>query len=302
MRSSPDYDTIPAGGHRPTLYDHHLSSREPFWARVESQPAPTGLDANVHSGLEVCIGLRGEAEISYGDFRLPVLPGQVTLTAMWEPHGWRALAPGTEHFVIVFLPDFLGENPPDDLPWLSMFAAPPDCRPRATEQQLREHLIAIGRRLKMEMTERAPGWESIVRLYILLVLASLRRQWQRPAGIGDGHGPHATSIARIAPALQLFHTAPSGQVSVAEAAEACSLSRSQFDAVFKQTMGVTFGRFRARTRLSLAAQLLLTTDLTIAAVAEQAAFVDSSHLHRAFFRHYRCTPAQYRQNGRAPAP
>jgi transcriptional regulator GlxA family with amidase domain len=39
---------------------------------------------------------------------------------------------------------------------------------------------------------------------------------------------------------------------------------------------------------------LLTSNLPIEAIARKAGFVDASHFHRTFVKHYGCTPRTYR--------
>jgi transcriptional regulator GlxA family with amidase domain len=79
-----------------------------------------------------------------------------------------------------------------------------------------------------------------------------------------------------------------------EAAEACGLGRAQFSIVFREVVGLSFGRFSRRLRLGVVAQLLLGTDRPVAAIAAETGFVDASHLHRTFVKHYGCTPNAYR--------
>jgi len=138
----------------------------------------------------------------------------------------------------------------------------------------------------------------VVRAYVVLVLARLRRDWQAAEAQPEARSPHVADLVRIRPALQLLHAAPAGLVTVTAAAEACGLSRSHFQAVFRHTMGMAFGEFRTRARLNLAAHLLLTSDLTLSAIAAEAGFVDPSHLHRRFHARYGCTPSEYRRQGR----
>jgi AraC-like DNA-binding protein len=83
--------------------------------------------------------------------------------------------------------------------------------------------------------------------------------------------------------------------SLAEAATACCLQRSQFARLFQRTMGASYGQFRLRLRLAHAAQLLRETEQQVEEVAARAGFADGSHLHRSFVQQYGCTPATYRQ-------
>jgi AraC-like DNA-binding protein len=69
----------------------------------------------------------------------------------------------------------------------------------------------------------------------------------------------------------------------------------------KELFGVGYAELLMRRRVDEAKRLLLHTDLTIAAIAERCGFSDASHLHRAFRRHERATPASLRGRA-APKP
>ena len=284
-----------SAGPGPALYDHQLTEAVPFWASAAHLPLPTGLDLHVHAGLEIGITLAGAQEISFDDMVLSTGPGDVWLCAMWEPHGWLVKEPGTENLVVIFLPDFLGEEMLEGVPWLSLFAVPPAQRPQAHTPRMRQEALNMGRRLWREVHERGPAWETALRLYTLLALIMLRRGWEQPAASGQQARLRVSDVARITPALTLVHSDPAHRLGVSEAAAACALSRSHFDAVFRHTMGLSFGRFRERARLTFVAHLLLTTDRSVESIAGEARFTDGSHLHRRFRKRYGWTPTEYRK-------
>jgi len=58
------------------------------------------------------------------------------------------------------------------------------------------------------------------------------------------------------------------------------------------------GREHGEARVAHAARLLLGTDRSVEAIGEQTGFTDGSHFHRAFLKHYGCTPTEFRLQGR----
>jgi transcriptional regulator GlxA family with amidase domain len=174
---------------------------------------------------------------------------------------------------------------------------------------MRQKLLKVGQELLREIRGRRPAWRSAVRLEILRLLLALTREWRPPGEAGNPSQMSAGKLTRVRPALDLAHARLATSVSVAEAAEACNLSRSQFCLVFRDAMGLSYGRFCGRLRLGLAAKLLLSTDVSIASIAQRTGYVDASHLHRAFAKQYGCTPGAYRMQHRpqlhtrtAPSP
>ena len=282
---------------RADRFEHPLTPGGPPHVEATRRTGPTPLQLNVHDGLEVGITLSGEAERHFQDYVIPGLPGDVWLCAMWEPHGRRVTSSVTENVVVIFLPDFLGEEMLGDIPWLSLFAVPAGQRPRVTGGKMRESVLAIGKDLRQEVLTKRRGWETAVRLGLLRLLFALSRDWQPPAP-GAMKRATASDLSRIMPVLSAFHAHPERRVTLPEAAAACGLSRSRFALVFHETMGLSFGRFCLRARLAFVAHQLLNTDLAVEDIAEQVGFVDASHLHHAFAKHYGCTPRRYRDLGR----
>ena len=265
-----------------------------------SSSGPTRLYLHAHQGLEAGLILAGEEEHQYGNLRVSRTSGEVWLSGPWEPHAWRVISPTSTKVFLIFLPQFLGEDPLGPAPYLSLFALPPDRRFEGLSRVVGERVLAIGRDMVSEMEERRPLWDRVLRLHLLRFLSEAMRACDRPEVLGSEPLPHAdgTALARIIPAVKLVQTGPQRRVSGPAAAAACSLSPSRFYHLFRSAMGVSFGAFALRARLAHAAQCLLHTDAALHHVAEESGFADASHLHRTFVRHYGCTPGKYRAQAR----
>ncbi len=277
--------------------EHEMRPDVPYaWLGVRDGPQP--LVPEVHDGIEVGVTLSGTAERHFEGHVVPGIPGDVWLCAMWEPHGRRVTSAHEENVVVIFLPQYLGEEMLGEIPWLAVFAVPPEQRPRVTAGEMRREVLTIGERMKREIIARRRGWPTALRLDLLRLLFLLSRDWDPPRTSGRKVIPSAGNLGRVMPALTLLHADGAHRVSLTEAAAACGLSRSRFSLIFGQAMGLSFSRFCLRARLAVAAERLATTDLSTEDIATHIGFVDASHLHRAFARHYACTPATYRRRAR----
>lgn len=251
------------------------------------------LYAHVHAHAEVGIVTTGAMRHYFPRWQEEVAVGDIWMHGMWEPHGYHVLLPETTRVVVSFLPEYLHGETVGGRSWWSLFAAPPAVRPKVREEN-RARVLALARELEEEAKKAAPDWQVAARLLTLQLLHVLSRDWSPPAEVAEGPPEQVSCLGRLLPALALVKERGGKEVTLAEAAAACGLRRSQFSAEFHRALGVTFGQFRLRAKLAAAAHQFLTSDLTVGAVARRAGFADASHLSRAFQRHYGCTPGRYR--------
>lgn len=257
----------------------------------------TPVDTDMHQAFEVGVLLEGEQERSCGQVAARVKAGDVWLSAAYEPHGWRVTGPPTRELIIQFAPEFLGEEALDGRPWLSIFAIPPERRPSVLSSEMRERMLAIAGEVIREAECKLRGWRDGIRLRVLVLLLTIYRSLGERDPGAYRVDADASDVARILPAVELVGLHPERRVSLAEAAATCQLSVTRFRFLFRRMMGVSFGQFALRNRLAHAAHLLLSTSLSVEAVAKEVGFADGSHLHRTFRKHYGRTPRSRRADG-----
>jgi AraC-like DNA-binding protein len=274
-------------------YDHHLEMSVPMWVGV-SDDIPE-CDSHMHRGLELGLMVSGTLEVGSPRYETRAIPGDVWIFPMWERHSWSIAAAGVRMVAMVFLSQLLQNIPTTDVPWVEMYATPPEARPRITTTQARQRIITLGKELIREHESQEPGWTTAVQLLLIQVLLVLGREWKRTLLEPQQQISCSDIIGRIAPALDLVHPEQGQCASVQEAAIACSLSPSRFHYLFREAMGLSYGEYCLRARLIMAARLLDNTDRPIDTIAKQLDFADGSHLHRRFLAQYGCTPSEYRR-------
>lgn len=85
-------------------------------------------------------------------------------------------------------------------------------------------------------------------------------------------------------------------ITVEDMANRLNLDRSYFGKIFKETMGQSPQEFLIRYRMSKAAELLKTTDLSIKDISLKVGYPNQLHFSRAFKNVYNQSPRTYRQN------
>jgi AraC-like DNA-binding protein len=147
--------------------------------------------------------------------------------------------------------------------------------------------------LAAEAGNDGPGQEAYLdRLLDLLLIAVLRTWFNR-----DENAPtwwHAEHDPVVGPALKLIYNNPAHPWTVANLAAAVGSSRAVFASRFTEQVGEPPIAFLTSWRLALAADLLRSSQATIAAVARQVGYSTPFALSSAFKRAYGVSPNTYR--------
>lgn len=102
------------------------------------------------------------------------------------------------------------------------------------------------------------------------------------------------SQARLRQVTEYIHQHSAQNPSLMSMAEIVQMSPYYFSRLFKQSTGFTPHQYLLKCRTAQAKQLLKTTNLAIADIANQVGFVDQSHLNRHFKRHFGISPSHLR--------
>ena len=91
-------------------------------------------------------------------------------------------------------------------------------------------------------------------------------------------------------------------ITVEDMANQLNLDRIYFGKIFKETMGQSPQEFLIRYRMSKAAELLKTTDLSVKDISIKVGYPNQLHFSRAFKNIYGLSPRSYRQNTKIIKP
>ncbi|SCX31676.1 L-rhamnose operon transcriptional activator RhaR [Agrobacterium sp. DSM 25558] len=87
-----------------------------------------------------------------------------------------------------------------------------------------------------------------------------------------------------------------GQVSIADVAEACNLSRGYFIRAFREATGLTPYQWLLNQRIDRARHMISATSISLAEIAVACGFADQSHFTRVFSAFMGTTPGTWRRN------
>jgi AraC-like DNA-binding protein len=133
-----------------------------------------------------------------------------------------------------------------------------------------------------------------------LALAISAHLLQRYGGLGAPRRAPAGGLTadRERRAKELLAAGLDGELSIADIAARCGLSRAYFSEAFRQRTGVTPHQWLQRHKVEKVQGLLLGSDASIAEAALACGFADQSHLTRTFTRIVGIAPAAWRRQRR----
>lgn len=102
------------------------------------------------------------------------------------------------------------------------------------------------------------------------------------------------SILRIQKVLSYIHENPCRPLTLEDLLKQAHIQKTLFLQSFRKVTGTTPRQYIIGLRLEIARDLLLETELPIAAVAEKCGFPDSFYFSRCFKKHFSLSPKQYR--------
>ncbi len=238
--------------------------------------------------------LHGAAEVIFEDFNRTFQEGELWWNMCWEPHAYRFT--GKRNFVLAINIDVeqLGScSPFSGCNWLAPFVASPEERYCPETDRERRYILHTGKELYHLYRHQESNWRIACWLLIhqLLLYAINRMEWTELDGTMERES--ANSFSRIRQALNRVWTSEARPPTLTEAAKMCSLSPSRFSELFRRTMGVSYGKFAIRVRMSNAAKDLMSERFTLEEIAEKWGFFDSAHFCHSFKKFYRVSPSQF---------
>ena len=249
-----------------------------------------------HPEWELTWILEGRGRRCVGDFTEPFASGDLVLVGPELPHFWFSEAPtgGRSRALVVQFPrDFPGEG----LLNLAEMSGLGRMLNRA-----RRGLCFSGRRAqeasrRLEQVPKVEPFDAVLEfLGVLQMLAGARSRpiagpsYERPAGQGA-----QTRLGRFYAFLMEHFREP---LSLAQIAEAVSMSPSACSRFFVKATGGGLWDFLVQLRLDHSASLLRAGEESIAEIAFESGFLTLSSFNRHFRKRHACSPREYRETFR----
>ena len=162
-------------------------------------------------------------------------------------------------------------------------------------------LSAVSRQIADELGEERPGLEPMLDALVQQLAVYLLRSHlsvRRTANVEYSRvGPIDRRLRR---AVELMDAHLDQELSLADLADAVSLSPSHFAHLFRELIGLTPHGYLTNLRLERARGLLVETDLSITEIATRVGFRSPSHFATAFRTVTGASPRAYRMSALDP--
>jgi AraC-like DNA-binding protein len=148
--------------------------------------------------------------------------------------------------------------------------------------------------ISQELSTPGPGQQTVLdRLLDVLLVLALR------VGYADSEAAprwyRASADPRLGPALRAIHSDAERPWTVTELARLSGMSRASFARTFQDRLGLAPMQYLTDWRMTIARDLLRTSDATLADVGERTGYSSAYAFAAAFRRHHNTPPGQWRQ-------
>jgi AraC-like DNA-binding protein len=257
--------------------------------------------------------LEGECQLYVGTTVLDLTPGDVVVIPSGAPHRVITAGPGTmrgttettgDAFVTTrsqrrttpVLDLFCGHYTFDAGAGTMLFRSLPDPVHVSFGQSpdSAEVLRMLSVLMRTEALQEGEGTAAILSALCTVLLAMVLRT---PRGTATTMTLWtAPADSRIADTVEAVLDDPGADWTIDRLRGAATMSRATFLRHFGKDTGMTVGAFLAKARLMAAAELLDSTDSTVATIAEKVGYQSESAFSRAFRAEVGTTPARFRRD------
>lgn len=155
--------------------------------------------------------------------------------------------------------------------------------------------------LSDELAAAQPGQSTVLDRLLDVLLVQLIRSHFADRETTPPPWYTASNHLRLGPALQAIHDLPGHPWTITELARLASVSRATFARLFADVLKQTPMQYLTDWRMTLARDDLLSSDLTLAAIAERYGYASPYAFSAAFRRQHGTPPGRWRATVRSTA-
>jgi AraC-like DNA-binding protein len=141
-----------------------------------------------------------------------------------------------------------------------------------------------------ECTHIADGFELVLRALLISLIGIILRSYTNQSG------KDFENYDKIIPALKYIEEHYSEKITLEMLADQCFLSGRQLSRIFSKIYGMSPIDYLVNYRLTTAYLHILSSDDSVASIAEKCGFYDESHMSRLFLKRFNFSPKSIDKN------
>nr|WP_307992221.1 AraC family transcriptional regulator [uncultured Niameybacter sp.] len=243
-----------------------------------------------HNLLEISIVLSGEGYYFVDGKAIRVQKGSVIIFNPLVPHAWLADKDNPPiQKTFIFYPTLLigdeiekEENQVFREYLHHMTYLYIDKKESARYEELLESIYK-------EYIERKEGYQLTIKSLLLLFFVYIFRERINV----QERKPKSSNYLDIEQAIKYMKNNFHNNISLEEVASKVYMHPNYFSTVFKKKCGISFAEYMNSLKVSMATELMQSTDLTIDEIAIKCGFSSLSNFYRVFKKIYKVSPAKY---------
>lgn len=261
--------------------------------RTKSEVIMTYL--HFHDSLEVSMTTYGKGYYEFEDKKILLETGDCVVINNLEPH--RSLSAGVdwEQICIMFTPILVWKGTSElDYSYISNFFYNGNgFKNLVKKDDVNLEVQSLVTEIHKEFQNKEEGYKMMVKAKLLCLLTHLYRHYRKHY---NNIHPLKLNMRKLSPALKYIEQNYLGNISLADAANACSYSPQYFSKMFSQSLGMSFIKYVTKLRINQSKRLLETTNLTILDIATRCGYNNLSNFLSMFKNETNFSPLQYRKN------
>ena len=265
---------------------------------IEKMPQLDVVEMHGHEFLEIAFVASGTAHHRHVDTRTnleytnDLIPGDIFSIHTGEKHSYENCKDLVLYNLFI-LPEFLEKYVElSKIDGYNILLAEREELPHTIMHLPSSLMTNISASLEKAIKEfrlQTPGFDSLVIALTLEFLVTAMRA--KEVNYREVDSDRLTLLKTVA----LLEENYRDQFTLAQLAKISYMSISSYTKKFRLTMGISPMDYLQKIRLSKAKELLLTSELSIASIADKCGFCSSNYFIKLFHREFKITPAQYRK-------
>lgn len=242
-----------------------------------------------HNFCEITCVVKGKGNYFVNGQEYDMSEGDLIIFNNVELHGWSVIDETMELIVMIFPTEFVSAPVTMfDYDYLRPFLdRDGNFKNRiGAGEQYASDMAGIMKDIMREMKEKNVGYRLMVKAQVLRILTLLIRCYRKSDTAGDDAvSGDRRSMKRLEEAFYYINSHYTEKMTLEEVASSVYMSPNYFSTYFKGVTSLSFSDYVTVLRLNKAKEMIKTTDMNMADIAEACGFHNMSNFYRLYKKH-----------------